>query len=104
MPGSNILLVEPNKKRIEYLSTLLLKAGYQIYHASSQRQALERLEKDKIDILIVSNSLPNTNLLELCKEIKSIKATKKIAIIIGFDSKDRAGRFFPLLETFIDGY
>lgn len=65
-----ILLVEDEEKIIEAVEAYLNNSGYQTFHALDGRDALEKFEKVKPDLVILDLMLPIISGEEICKEIR----------------------------------
>ena len=68
---SKILIVEDNKKDIEFLQTTLEKAEYAIIHAPDGKTAFDLLEKNLPDIIILDLLLPDMDGFDICKRLRS---------------------------------
>lgn len=56
---TNILLVEDDRVIIENLSAVLKAEGFQVRAEAGQREALEALQEEKFDLLLLDVSLQN---------------------------------------------
>ena len=65
-----ILLVDDEKQILDALRRTFIGRGYVIFTASSGRQALEIMAKEKIDLIITDVRMPHMNGYELLKEVK----------------------------------
>ena len=77
-----ILLVDDEREEREGISFLIEKFHYplEIFQASSGKEALDILEKNKIDILFTDVKMPVMSGLELAKRVR--EKDKDIKIII----------------------
>jgi two-component system response regulator AtoC len=67
-----ILIVDDDDVIQETLSDVLKKRGYEIFLASSGKEALEMLKKHLIDLILLDIRLPDIDGLEVLKKIKEI--------------------------------
>lgn len=68
---TRILLVEDDKSIVTNLTEYLTKAGYTVKSASGQKDALQFVEKEKFDLVLLDISLSDGNGFAVCKAIKS---------------------------------
>ena len=66
-----ILLVEDDKDIIENLSAVLRAEGFQVRAEEGQKEALEALEEEGFDLLLLDVSLKNGNGFSLCSAVKA---------------------------------
>ena len=68
---TRILLVEDDKSIVTNLKEYLSKEGYTVKSASGQKDALQFVEKEKFDLVLLDISLSDGNGFSVCKAIKS---------------------------------
>lgn len=68
---NNLLLVEDDKVIVSTLSEFLTGEGFRVMHASGQQEALQLLEKEQPDLVLLDVSLSEGNGFALCSAIKS---------------------------------
>ena len=68
---TRILLVEDDKSIVTNLAEYLTKEGYTVKSASGQKDALQFVEKEKFDLVLLDISLSDGNGFSVCKAIKS---------------------------------
>ena len=68
---TRILLVEDDKSIVTNLTEYLTKEGYTVKSASGQKDALQFVEKEKFDLVLLDISLSDGNGFAVCKAIKS---------------------------------
>ena len=68
---TRILLVEDDKSIVTNLTEYLTKEGYTVKSASGQKDALQFVEKEKFDLVLLDISLSDGNGFSVCKAIKS---------------------------------
>jgi CheY-like chemotaxis protein len=83
-----VLVVDDEEAIRQFLSTLLLKWGYEVEEAGDGVQALEKLAKDNYDLLICDILMPNKNGWEVLKEMKSNPKIKEIPVIVLTGNKE----------------
>lgn len=90
-----VLVVDDERTIRELLSDTLMAVGYDCLTAEDYRQAIEILDKEKIDVVITDILLPDRSGIELLKFVKSHKPQIPILAISGKD--------FPSSEIFEAG-
>lgn len=78
---SIILLVDDLKQNLKLLTFILEGENYQTSFALSGKDALERLNVLKPDLILLDLMMPDMNGLEVCEKIKSNQQYKDIPII-----------------------
>jgi len=76
-----ILIVDDNPRNIEVVANLLSGHNYEIEFASSGEQALEWIEKDPFDLILMDIMMPGINGYETCRMIKEKSTHKDIPVI-----------------------
>lgn len=76
-----ILIVDDTPKNIQVLSNVLYDKGYNICIATSGKQALESVNTEAPDLILLDIQMPEMDGFEVCKILKSNSDTKKIPIL-----------------------
>lgn len=76
----SILLVEDHPDTLQILARLLQRWGYGVTIATDVQSALERLSKQKFDVLISDLGLPDGSGLDIMREVKSRSSLLGIAL------------------------
>lgn len=69
---SKILLVEDDKDIIENLSAVLRAEGFQVRAEEGQKEALQAVEEESFDLLLLDVSLKNGNGFSVCSAVKAV--------------------------------
>ena len=72
MPRERILVVEDDDSILELISYNLEKENYTVIRAESGEEALQRVAKDKPDLVLLDLMLPEIDGLEVCKRPKQV--------------------------------
>lgn len=78
-----ILIVDDDEQLRDILKNGLSFYGYSCATMGNAATALEYIEKNSFDIMIVDVVLPDMNGLELTKKVKAIRPNKTIVVITG---------------------
>ncbi|TET65101.1 PAS domain S-box protein, partial [Candidatus Aerophobetes bacterium] len=76
-----ILIVDDNEKNLYLLETVLEGSGYEVAKARNGIEALQKLKKDSIDIIISDILMPKMDGFQLCRECKRDQELRKIPFI-----------------------
>ncbi len=76
-----ILCVDDEKNLVDVYSTGLIKAGYEVVIAYDGEQALEKVNQDKPDVVVLDLMMPKLNGFEVLMQIRK-QSKKWIPVII----------------------
>ena len=79
---AKVLVVDDEEHIVMILRDSLEFSGFQVVTAYDGVEALERVDKDKPDIIVLDIGMPKLDGWEVCKRLKSNEITAKIPIII----------------------
>lgn len=82
---SHILLVEDDKNILKNLSELLVSEDYRVTAVAGQKAALEKIENEKFDLLLLDISLPDGNGYAVCTAAKRNSDTPVIFLTASDD-------------------
>jgi len=80
--NKNILIVDDDSRNIFTLSSTLQELGAETYSAMDGSQALELLEKQKIDVVLMDLMMPIMDGLDATKKMKADDRFKDIPVIV----------------------
>lgn len=81
MNQSRILIVDDNLHNIKVVEHFLHNRGYSAASATDGATALELVQKENFDLILLDVKMPETNGFELCMHIKSHDHLKDIPVI-----------------------
>lgn len=87
---TKILLVDDDASSREPLALLLKKAGYLVTGAGTGHEALQFLATEQFQIVITDLFLPDSNGIDILKEVKQISSTMEVILITGHASAETA--------------
>ncbi|MEM2889926.1 MAG: response regulator [Candidatus Hadarchaeum sp.] len=79
MPKKKIMVVDDSRSIVRAVELLLESEGFETVTASNGRECLEKLEKEKPDLILLDIMMPGMNGREVCKQIK--KSNKEVKVI-----------------------
>lgn len=98
-----ILYVEDNPDNRNLIRRVLNADGYTMLEASKAEQAVEKLESNKVDLILMDINMPDMDGYTLTARIKAIEKFSKIPIIAVTANVMRGDRE-KSLEAGCDGY
>jgi twitching motility two-component system response regulator PilG len=78
----NILIVEDHKTLLKLESVLLASRGYKVSEATDGKVALDYIENNYPDLVLLDVMLPGIDGFEVCQRIKSNESTRHIPVIM----------------------
>ena len=66
-----VLIADDESNQLELLSYNLEQAGYAVVQAVDGREALQKIEDDRPDLIILDWMMPHMSGIELCRVLRS---------------------------------
>ena len=88
--AAKIMVVDDEKQICQNVEKILSKNDYEIIHATSAKEALEKMAKDSFSLLISDIVMPEMNGLELLKLVKKEWPLTKAVMMTAYASTDTA--------------
>jgi two-component system alkaline phosphatase synthesis response regulator PhoP len=82
MSAKRILVVEDDRDISELIGYNLTREGYEVSFVFDGDQALEAAERAKPDLILLDWMLPNTDGLDICRQLKAVEGLKDIPIVM----------------------
>ncbi len=98
-----ILYVEDNSDNRNLIRRVLEAEGYSVMDAINAGQAIEKLEKNRIDLILMDINMPDMDGYTLTTKIKGIQSFSRIPIVAVTANVMRGDRE-KSLEAGCDGY
>jgi len=80
--GHSILAVDDDARILQIAGTILEKEGYSVSLAGTGQEALQALQSNKIDLVLLDVMLPDGDGYSLCRAIKNAESTRDIPVIL----------------------
>ena len=77
-----VLIVDDESSMVSVLQRHVSNAGYEFETASNGQDALDKIEKDQPDLVLLDLVMPGINGFETCRRIRENEKTKKIPVLI----------------------
>jgi CheY-like chemotaxis protein len=79
---TEIMVVDDEPDIVFIVKAMLKREGYKVTEALSGEECLEKLEKEKPDLILMDVMMPGLDGWETCKKIKEGKKTKSIPVVM----------------------
>ena len=79
--AKKIMAVDDEESLIELLSAVLGEAGYEVIAAKSGEECLEKLGREKPDLILMDMMMPGMSGRETCEKIRTNPETKDLKIV-----------------------
>src|SRR6187402_3507950 len=89
-PLASLLVVDDTLANLRLLGSMLGEEGYEVRPVSSGRQALQAVEHDPPDLVLLDVSMPDMDGYEVCRRMKAQEQSRHVPIIFLTAWTDRA--------------
>ena len=88
--GKKILIVDDETNMRTILVDIFAEEGHKVIEAANGEEALDKVHKEKPDLVLVDTKLPGMDGIEVCRQIKQVEklATKVIVYTGKIDAID----------------
>ena len=90
MLGSRILLVDDERVFVDNMTRLLNNRGYRVTGVNSGGDAIESLQNERFDVVVLDLKMPGMDGITTLKEIKKLGLFTETLILTGHGSIDTA--------------
>ncbi|VXD13960.1 Response regulator receiver domain protein (CheY) (modular protein) [Planktothrix serta PCC 8927] len=95
---NKVMVVEDSVTQREMICNLLKDSGLQVSVASDGVEALEQVQKNCPDLMVLDIVMPRMNGYELCRRLKSDPKTRKIAIVMCSSKGEEFDRYWGMKQ------
>ncbi|MFB2838324.1 response regulator transcription factor [Floridanema evergladense] len=95
---TTVLVVEDNKAQREMISDLLKKMGLKVSEASDGVEALEQIDGNPPDLVVLDIIMPRMNGYEVCRRLKSDKKTENLVVVMCSAKKEEFDRYWGMKQ------
>ena len=88
--NEKILIIDREPDIRKTLETLLRKEGYRVRSASGGKEVVGILKSERLDLVVMDINLPETNGLQVMRNIKELEEDIKVIVLTGLASFDHA--------------
>ena len=93
-----VLVVEDSSTEREIILGYLQQVGVKVTTAETGEEALEKIQENLPDVIVLDVVLPGRSGFEICREIKSTESMKKIPIIICSTKGSEMDKFWGMKQ------
>ncbi|MFB2880343.1 response regulator transcription factor [Floridanema aerugineum] len=93
---ATVLVVEDNKAQREMISELLIKMGLKVSVASDGVEALEQIDGNPPDLVVLDIIMPRMNGYEVCRRLKSNTKTQNLVVVMCSAKKEEFDRYWGM--------
>jgi DNA-binding response OmpR family regulator len=79
---TKILVVDDEEKIVKLMEAMLLPRGYEVVKAYNGEEALQQVQKESPDLILLDVMMPVMNGFDVCKRLKDDPETRLIPIVI----------------------
>jgi DNA-binding response OmpR family regulator len=87
--GARVLLIEDDSRLAGMVSEYLGKAGFHVIHAENGTRGLALHEREPVDVVILDLMLPDTDGLDICRQIRARSDSPILMLTARGDPMDR---------------
>lgn len=98
MANETILIVEDSPTDMRLMTTPLREKGYRLVTAVDGEEALEKVNREHPDLIVLDVILPKKNGFQVCRQLKTSPDTKDIKIIMLTSKSQDSDRFWGLKQ------
>ena len=80
-PVASVLVVDDTVENLRVLSDLLGEQGYDVRAVTSGRQALQAVEHDPPDLILLDITMPDMDGFEVCRRLRATEWSKDVPVI-----------------------
>ncbi|NEP58149.1 MAG: response regulator [Symploca sp. SIO2G7] len=95
---STVLVVEDSPTQQKMIAELLRKDGIGVIVADNGIEALEQVEEQNLDLVVLDIVLPKMNGYEVCRRIKSNSKTQNLAVVMCSAKKEEFDRYWGMKQ------
>jgi len=104
LDGKTILLVEDNILISGTYERRLIKTGARVVLASNGVEGLEKLKKERVDLIVLDLMMPKMNGYEMLKLVKEDPKLKNVPVVILTNLYDRPDEIEKIKKLGIEEY
>lgn len=88
--NASILIVDDDPSVLESSAALLKEYGYSVFSCSNANDAIARLKKSTVDVVLTDIRMPEVSGLELLEMIRNINITTPVILMTAYAEIDTA--------------
>ncbi len=96
--GSRVLVVEDSPAQREMISGLLKESGLEVSSVSDGVEALEAIQGQRPDLVVLDIVMPRMNGYEVCRRLKADPATQAMPIVMCSSKGEEFDRYWGIRQ------
>jgi twitching motility two-component system response regulator PilH len=96
--GSRVLVVEDSPAQREMISGLLKESGLDVSSAGDGVEALEAIQGQRPDLVVLDIVMPRMNGYEVCRRLKADPATQAMPIVMCSSKGEEFDRYWGIRQ------
>jgi twitching motility two-component system response regulator PilH len=97
-PMSTVLVVEDSLPQREMITELLRGIGLTVTVASDGMEALEQMQSQRPDMVVLDIVMPRMNGYELCRRIKADPSTQNVPVVMCSSKGEEFDRYWGMKQ------
>lgn len=85
-----LLIVDDDESNLESLEGVFSREGYELRFAAGGREALERVKKERMDVVLTDLMMPDMDGLDLLRSIKTVSPESEVILMTAYGTVARA--------------
>ena len=81
-PQAKILVVDDEEKNVKLMEAILIPLGYEVFRVYNGEEALQQVQKESPDLILLDVMMPVMNGFEVCKRLKDDLETRLIPVVM----------------------
>ena len=103
MNAPRVLIVDDNPLNVTLARAILIAGGFEVESAADAREAVQRIDAMRPELILMDIQLPGVDGLELTRQIKAEPSTRHI-VIVAFTAFAMRGDEAKMRAAGCDGY
>jgi twitching motility two-component system response regulator PilH len=98
MAFEKILVVDDSPTELNLIVAPLKNKGYSVTTAADGEEALEKIDREQPDLIVLDVVLPKKNGFQICRQLKTSPATQDIKILMLTSKNQESDKFWGLKQ------
>src|SRR5437868_1810006 len=98
MASATILVVDDSPTDRRLMCAPLEGCGYVVLTAADGEEALQKVSRDRPDLVVLDVVMPRKNGFQVCRQLKTAPATRHIKVLLLTSKSQESDRFWGLKQ------
>lgn len=98
MSQRTILVVDDSPTELQLTTSALRAKGYRITTASDGEEALQKIQAERPDLVLLDVVMPKKNGFQVCRDLKSSPETQDIPVVLLTSKNQEVDKFWGLKQ------